>query len=57
MHSIFIVDLPQDRIGEVQAVHFPMGMPFSIIIEILIAGLRHPEIGVILLSIIIVFSH
>ena len=45
---VLVVELLQDLVGQLQAVHLPEGVALAVVVEVLVGGLEHAEVDVVL---------
>src|SRR5437870_3186726 len=57
LHGVLVVDLFQDFVVELEAVDAPEGMPFAVILDVLVARFEAPEIPFAFVHFVNVFAH
>src|SRR5882672_9043028 len=57
LHSVLVVDFFQGFVVELEAVNAPEGMPFAVVLDVIVARLEATEIPLVFVHFVDVFAH
>src|SRR6266436_7728983 len=57
LHGVLVVDLFQDFVVELEAVDAPKGMPFAVVLDVIVARFEAAEIPLVFVHFVDVFAH